>query len=192
MLLLLSSASTGQLIQYDPKTKTSKTLINSSSGKLRVANGVAVSKDNKYVYVQGMMDGAIGRYSIENGQIDDLHWAPIAGFPDNLVTRSEGLYGAIVIQHSFLTKILFHSTWGRNIIPRLPELPLGADDPCLIFHIPTDASSPVKYLEIHDIPACNCAVPHNDGYIYTSSYLLDGAIARFKNPFVSEEKIVIA
>jgi hypothetical protein len=114
--------------------------------------------------------------------VDDLHWAPTRGYPDNLVTRDDGLYGSIVMQRSLLTDILFHSTWGRKLFPRLPMPPLG-DDPCLIFHIPNEESAPVRYLEIQDMPACNCAVPHDDGYIYTSSYLLDGAVARFKNPF---------
>jgi hypothetical protein len=50
---MFSGAATGQLIQYDPRTQTSKVLIDSSSGSLRIGNGVAVSKDNKYIYVQG-------------------------------------------------------------------------------------------------------------------------------------------
>jgi hypothetical protein len=180
---MFSGAATGQLYKYDPFQKTSTLLIPADSHSLRIANGVAVSSDNKYVYVGGLLNEAVARYSLERQEMENLDWLPTHGMPDNLVVRDEGLYGAIAVPRTSISDMLFHSNWPRRILPRLP-LPGFGDDPCLIFFVPNNASEPSKYIKVEGMPACNCVVPHSDGFIYTSSYLLEGAIGRFKNPFL--------
>ena len=109
----------GRIVEYDPLTKKTVTLVKD----LNFANGVSVSHDQQSVLFNETGSYRVLSVAIEGEQrgetkviIDNL-----PGFPDNINRGSKGLYWfGLVSPRSKALDVLSNSAFTRKIVQRLP------------------------------------------------------------------------
>mgnify|MGYP000061564869 CR=1 FL=1 len=109
----------GRLIEFDPVTKQSKTLLDG----LNFANGVAVSHDQNWVVINETGTYRILKVGIADsnkGQVETLI-DNLPGFPDNISRGENGVYWfGLVSPRSKPLDMLSESAFLRKIVQRLP------------------------------------------------------------------------
>lgn len=109
----------GRLIEFDPETKKSQTILEG----LNFANGVAISHDQKWVLVN-----ETGTYRILKVGISDSNKGTVEtlidnlpGFPDNISRGENGVYWfGLVSPRSKPLDMLSGSAFLRKVVQRLP------------------------------------------------------------------------
>jgi sugar lactone lactonase YvrE len=117
---LLEHQGNGRLLAYDPKTKTTRTLL----GDLFFANGVAVSPDQSFVLVVETGAYRVQRYWLEGANrgraevfIDNL-----PGFPDGISSNGRDRFWlALVAPRDALLDRLLPHPFLRKTVARLPK-----------------------------------------------------------------------
>ncbi|KAF9624784.1 hypothetical protein IFM89_013865 [Coptis chinensis] len=89
LLLLLSGDNTGRLMKYNPQNGEVTVLLRG----LKMANGVALSKDNTYILVAETTRSRILRYWLQGpkARTSDV-FSQLSGHPDNIKRNSKGEY----------------------------------------------------------------------------------------------------
>ena len=109
----------GRLIEYDPATKSSRTLLDG----LNFANGVAISHDNKWVLINETGTYRVLRVGItpdNDGQVESVI-DNLPGFPDNISRGQNGVYWlGLVSPRSKPLDMLSGSAFLRKVVQRLP------------------------------------------------------------------------
>jgi len=121
MLDIMEHGGHGRLIEYDPTTNTSTTLLND----VNFANGVAVSHDQQSVLLNETGSYRILKVGISerNRGRKSLILENLPGFPDNINRGSNGLYWlGLVSPRSDILDALSNYGFIRKIIQRLPKL----------------------------------------------------------------------
>ncbi len=172
----------GRLLEYDPDTKTTTTLLSD----LYFANGVAVSPGGEFVLVNETSEYRVQKYWLKGektGQSEIL-MDNLPGFPDGISSNGKGTYWiAMPALRKEIIDNLASKPFVRKIILRLPEdlqpapdrhgFVLGIDGTGRIIHnlqYPSPESfSPITSVEEHE------------GYLYLGSLTYEG-FARVKAP----------
>src|SRR5262249_5930564 len=116
---VIESQPNGRFLAYDPKTKTTRVLLD----KIAFANGVAVSPDQTFVLVN-----ETGRYRVhrvwlsgpKQGQ-SDIFIDNLPGFPDGISSNGKDKFWLALVtpRDATLDKLLPHP-FLRKIVMRLP------------------------------------------------------------------------
>lgn len=117
---LLEHRGNGRLFAYDPKTKTTRTLL----GDLVFANGVAVSPDQSFVLVVETGKYRVHRFWLKGtkqGQAD-IFIENLPGFPDGISSNGKGKFWLALVtpRDAGLDKLLPHP-FLRKAVARLPK-----------------------------------------------------------------------
>lgn len=118
---ILEHGPNGRLLAYDPKTKTTRTVL----GDLSFANGVAVSPDQSFVLVV-----ETGAYRIHRVWLDganrgraEIFIDNLPGFPDGISSNGKDKFWlALVTPRDQLLDKLLPQPFLRKIVARLPKL----------------------------------------------------------------------
>jgi sugar lactone lactonase YvrE len=118
---LLEHGPNGRLFAYDPKTKTTRTLLRD----LCFANGVAVSPDQSFVLVVETGSYRVHRYWLngaKQGQ-SEIFIDNLPGFPDGISSNGKGEFWLALVtpRDAVLDKLLPHP-FLRKAVARLPKL----------------------------------------------------------------------
>jgi len=118
---LLEHGPNGRLFAYDPKTKTTRTLLRD----LCFANGVAVSPDQSFVLVVETGSYRVHRYWLngaKQGQ-SEIFIDNLPGFPDGISSNGKGEFWLALVtpRDPVLDKLLPHP-FLRKAVARLPKL----------------------------------------------------------------------
>ena len=97
--------------------------------------------------------------------------------PD-IATESDGthLYVCVGLLRSAVVDFIFTNRWARQIVPRLPERELGTE-PGGFVRINWKTGQMSKLFVLDGVPGGTTVKPHK-GFVYVSSYLADGFVAR--------------
>jgi sugar lactone lactonase YvrE len=118
---ILEHGPNGRLLAYDPKTKTTSTLL----GLLSFANGVAVSPDQSFVVVVETGAYRLHRYWLtgpKRGQAD-IFIDNLPGFPDGVSSNGKDKFWlALVTPRDQLLDQLLPHPFLRKVVARLPKL----------------------------------------------------------------------
>lgn len=110
----------GRLVEYDPTTKQSVTILDG----LNFANGVTISHDQNWVLVNETGTYRVLKVGINEtnkGQVKTLI-ENLPGFPDNISRGNHGLYWlGLVSPRSAPLDMLSGSAFLREVVQRLPE-----------------------------------------------------------------------
>lgn len=126
------SSGSGRLLRYDPKTNTSKVLLNGIS----FANGVALSENEDFILVNEVGKARIMKYHLKGDLVDqvetilDTPGSPdnirrvgndryLIGIPNPLLPDRFSLVADLILRHSFLTRWVSRVTYGIKMIPEL-------------------------------------------------------------------------
>jgi len=178
---LMEHRPNGRLLAYDPKTKTTRLVLD----KLYFANGVAVSPDQSFVLVVETGEYRVQRYWLTGSQRgkSDVFIDNLPGFPDGISSNGKDTFWlALVSPRDPSVDALLPKPFVRKIIMRLPEaiMPaatnygfvLGLDTDGRIVHNLQDPSG--SYAQITN-------VVENKGMLYLGS-LVEDAIGRLPVP----------
>lgn len=118
---LLEHQPNGRLLAFDPKTKTSRTVLKD----LYFANGVAVSPDQSFLLVVETGEYRIRRVWLKGpkkGQ-SEIFIDNLPGFPDGISSNGNGKFWLALVtpRNSLLDKLLPHP-FLRKVVARLPKL----------------------------------------------------------------------
>lgn len=117
---LLEHGLNGRLLAYDPKTQTTRTLLD----RLQFANGVAVSADQRFVLVVETGKYRVTRYWLEGdkqGQ-HDVFVDNLPGFPDGISARpGGGFWLALASPRDPILDAALPRPALRELIARLPQ-----------------------------------------------------------------------
>lgn len=118
---LLEHGPNGRLLAYDPKTKTTRTLLRD----LYFANGVAVSADQSFVLVVETGTYAVDRYWLKGTKQgkSEIFINNLPGFPDGISSNGKGEFWLALVapRDALLDKLLPHP-FLRKAVARLPKL----------------------------------------------------------------------
>lgn len=117
---LLEHRGNGRFLAYDPKTKTTRTLLRD----LTFANGVAVSSDQSFVLVVETAAYRIHRLWLTGpkaGQ-SDIFIEDLPGFPDGITSNGKGKFWLALVtpRDQTLDRLLPHP-FLRKVVMRLPK-----------------------------------------------------------------------
>jgi len=168
----------GRLLEYDPSTKKTRTLLD----KLAFANGIAVSPDGSYVLVNETFKYRINRHWLTGPKAgtNDFFKENLPGFLDGISRGENGLYWLAVIgQRDAGLDSILSGTLLRKILLRLPflmpkdaghhNMVLGLDEGGKVIHNLQDPSG--KFKEITSI--------HQEGKSLYLGTLKDSYIAQY-------------
>ena len=118
---ILEHQPNGRLLAFDPKTKTSRTVLND----LYFANGVAVSSDQSFLLVVETGVYRVRRVWLKGpkqGQ-SEIFIENLPGFPDGISSNGNGKFWLALVtpRDSTLDKLLPHP-FLRKVVARLPKL----------------------------------------------------------------------
>jgi sugar lactone lactonase YvrE len=118
---LLEHGGNGRFLSYDPRTKTTRTLLRD----LCFANGVAVSPDQSFVLVVETGAYRIHRFWLTGSKKDqsDIFIDNLPGFPDGISSNGKDRFWLALVtpRDQLLDKLLPHP-FLRKIVVRLPKL----------------------------------------------------------------------
>ena len=110
----------GRLLVYDPKTKTTTTLLDN----LYFANGVAVSPDDSFVLFNETFMYRIQKYWLkgEKAGTSEIVIDNLPGFPDNISSNGKGTYwvALFTVRNDFIDQTA-DKPFIRKLALRLPE-----------------------------------------------------------------------
>jgi sugar lactone lactonase YvrE len=112
LLEAMEGRKTGRLIEYDPETKKSRTLING----LFFANGVVVAQDGSYVLINETFDKRIWRYWLKGDKkgTKELFTDTLPAMVDGISQASNGNY--------WVAGVSIDQEPGFNLISKVPAL----------------------------------------------------------------------
>ncbi|HEY0430190.1 MAG TPA: SMP-30/gluconolactonase/LRE family protein [Pyrinomonadaceae bacterium] len=179
---ILEHGPNGRFLAYDPKTKTTRTLLRD----LRFANGVAVSPDQSFVLVvetgkyrlhRVWLNKAEANYGKSEIFIDNL-----PGFPDGLSANGKDRFWlALVTPRDKLLDQLLPHPFLRKVVARLPKF-LQPAPKRYSFVVALDTNGRVTENLQNGAPDCYAeianAVEHN-GSLYFGS-IGEGAVGRYR------------
>jgi sugar lactone lactonase YvrE len=117
---LLEHGPNGRLLSYDPKTKTTRTLLRD----LYFANGVAISADQSFVLVVETGTYAVDRYWLTGAKQgkSEVFINNLPGFPDGISSNGKGEFWLALVapRDVVLDKLLPHP-FLRKAVARLPR-----------------------------------------------------------------------
>jgi len=120
MLDLMSARPYGRLIRYDPKSGTTRVLLD----KLYFANGVAVAGDDSFVLVNETWRFRVRRLWLKGPEAgrSDLFADNLPGFPDGISGNRGGRFWVAfpAPRNAFMDLISPHP-WMKNLLTRLPQ-----------------------------------------------------------------------
>lgn len=117
---------------------------------------------------------------MSSGQVE-RNWATgLGGYLDNMYADKDGLFVAVVVLKNTITDLIFHNKIARHLITRLPPQKFGADPGGLIYVPYQKNHAPKKLIRVTNMPAVNSIHPRPDGWVYTSSYMMEGAVGRIR------------
>jgi len=174
----------GRLLAYDPKSKTTRVLLND----LYFANGVTLSPDESFVLVNETIAYRVTRYwlSGENQGQSDFFIENLPGVPDNITHNGKETYWlALVSQripaieflqaHPFIRKILMRlpSAWKPTPTPTRYGFVLGLSQEGKVIHNLQDPSG--------EFASVVTSAEEHDGMLYLGT-IGDSAIKRIIAP----------
>lgn len=112
--------SNGRLLAYDPKSKSTRTLLK----KLFFANGVAVSPDQSFVLVNETWEYRVIRYWLtgEKKGKSEIFIDTLPGFPDGISSNGKGVFWlALASPRNPMIDSLADKPFMRKVIMRLPK-----------------------------------------------------------------------
>ncbi len=122
---ILEHGPTGRLLAYDPKTKTTRTLLTN----LCFANGVAVSPDQSFLLVVETGMYRVYRVWLKPGSPGNSKWGAteifidnLPGFPDGITSNGKDRFWLALVtpRDELLDKLLPHP-FLRKMVARLPK-----------------------------------------------------------------------
>ncbi|MBM7571848.1 SMP-30/gluconolactonase/LRE family protein [Aquibacillus albus] len=129
---ILANSSTGRVLEYNPKTKQTRVLMND----LSFANGIALSEDEQHLLINETGKYRVWKLDVTSENISAFNQSTSAqiiidnlpGLPDNIMQGSDGRYwiGLVYPRNDFLDYSA-NKPWFRSIAMRLPSflLPKG-------------------------------------------------------------------
>ncbi|MCC5815131.1 MAG: SMP-30/gluconolactonase/LRE family protein [Leptospira sp.] len=118
---LLESKPHGRLLVYDPKAKTTKTLLKD----LYFANGVALSKNEDFVLVNETYRYRITKYWLKgkNAGKKEIFLGNLPGFPDNITRSKSGdFYLALFTVRNERMDNMHPSPFRKKMVSLLPKM----------------------------------------------------------------------
>ena len=178
---LMEGRGNGRLLAYDPKTKTTRTLVRD----LLFANGVTISPCQSYLLVNETWKYRILRYWLTGDKQGtwDVFFDNLPGFPDNIASNGSGLFWvALFTVRNPVADALAPHPFLRKVAWRLPQFLLPKAKP-FSFALGLDAAGVV----VHNLqgPAGRLSpvtsVNEFGGCLYLGS-IEDNAIGRVPAP----------
>jgi sugar lactone lactonase YvrE len=184
MLDMMEHRSSGRLLAYDPRTKSTQVVLDN----LYFANGVAISPDQSFVLVAESWEYRIQRYWLEGPKkgesetfIDNL-----PGFPDNITSNGKDIFWVAIIQgpetrrsldvllpKPFFRKLMLRVPLIKQPVPLRDSLILGLDkDGRVVFNLQDPEGN---FAQITNVTEFN-------GMLYLGS-LSESSIGRIPVPF---------
>jgi hypothetical protein len=179
---ILEHQSTGRLLAFDPKTKTTRLVL----GGLSFANGVAISPDQSFVLVNETSKYRVHKVWLHGAQagksaifIDNL-----PGFPDGISSNGKDKFWlALVTPRDDLLDKLLPYPFLRKAIWRLPPF-LRPAPKRYSFVLGLDPNGRVVDNLQNFFPDCYAQIANvveNDGYLYFGS-IGETSVGRFRLP----------
>jgi sugar lactone lactonase YvrE len=174
----------GRLLAYDPKSKTTRVLLND----LYFANGVTLSPDESFVLVNETVAYRITRYWLtgQNQGQSDFFIENLPGVPDNISHNGRETYWLALISqripaleflqaHPFIRKIIMRlpSAWQPTPTPTRYGFVLGLSQEGKVIHNLQDPSG--------EFASVVTSVKEHDGMLYLGT-ISDSAIKRITAP----------
>ncbi|WCL48450.1 SMP-30/gluconolactonase/LRE family protein [Leptospira sp. GIMC2001] len=125
---LLESRPYGRLLVYDPKNKTTTTLLE----KLFFANGVALSKNEDFVLVNETYRYRITKYWLKGSKsgTSEIFIDNLPGFPDNITRSDNGeFYLALFTKRNSQMDNMHPSPWKKKFTSFLPKFLWPSPEP---------------------------------------------------------------
>ena len=171
---LFSGEASGRLLVFDPASNRTVALL----GGLAFANGVEVAPDGSFVVVAEMMRARLWRVWLTGPQRGkaDVFVDALPGFPDNLESDGTHLYVCLGLLRNAVTDFVFTNRWARQIVPRLPERPLGTEAGGFV-RVNWKTGHTSQLFVVDGVHGGTTVKPHKE-HIYVSSYFVDGFVAR--------------
>lgn len=177
---LMEAKPHGRLLKYDPKTKTTSTLLKD----LYFANGVALSKNEEFLLVNETYRYRITRFWLKGPKkgTSDIFIDNLAGFPDNISRGSDGnFYLALFTVRNQTMDKMHPSPWKKKVVASLPKFLWPKPQP---FGFVAKISMEGNIMETYQDPSGEHLkeITHaveRDGYLYLGS-LHNDRIGKFK------------
>ncbi len=186
VLDVLSGRGFGRLLEYNPKTKTTRVLI----PDLSFGNGVVLAPDESYVLVSDQFRYTIKRYWLTGAKAgtEDVFADNLPGFVHNIFLDQDGvLWAAITQPRNLLVDGLSNLPWLRTQIAKLPATLFNTapsrDERQRSRGFVVKMNLQGQYLGLYGNPPAklntiSSAVMH-DGYLYVGS-ITGGPVIRHK------------
>jgi sugar lactone lactonase YvrE len=179
---LLEHRGNGRFLAYDPKTKTTRTLLRD----LTFANGVAVSSDQSFVLVVETAAYRIHRVWLTGpkGGQSDIFIDNLPGFPDGISSNGKGKFWLALVtpRDQTLDRLLPHP-FLRKVVMRLPKF-LQPAPKRYSFVLGLDLQGQVIDNLQNGAPDCYAQVANSverGGSLYFGS-IGEGAVGRYRLP----------
>lgn len=120
MLEILEHEKHGRIIEYDPLSKTSRSIM----GDLSFANGVTISPDGRFLLIAETGEYRVWKHWLSgpNSGNSEIVIDNLPGFPDNIHIGDNGRYWVgLTAPRNALLDSLSARPWLRKVIQRLPE-----------------------------------------------------------------------
>jgi sugar lactone lactonase YvrE len=177
---ILEHGPNGRLLAYDPKTRTTRTLL----GNLSFANGVAVSPDQSFVLVVETGAYRIHRVWLEGasrGRVE-IFIDNLPGFPDGISSNGKDKFWLALVtpRDTTLDKLLPHP-FLRKVVARLPKF-LQPAPKRYSFVLGLDSSGRVTENLQDGSPQCYAEIANaveRKGSLYLGS-IGEGAVGRYR------------
>ena len=182
MVDIMEHGGHGRLLEYDPKTGNTKTLIKG----LNFANGVAVSPEDDFVLVNETGSYQVLRYWLKGPKKGtyDIIIDNLPGFPDNISPGLDGRFWiALVSPRNPILDSLSEYPFLRKVIPRIPEF-LRPSAQKYGHIIAIDKQGRIT----QNLQDPDPAVPLNTGVAETRDYLYIGSLATEFIPRLDKSK----
>ncbi len=116
---ILEHRGSGRLLAYIPSTRETRVVLND----LAFPNGLALSQDERYLFLAETANYRILRYERDSQQPAEIFIDELPGFPDNLNRGLDGrIWAGIVAPRMSLLDRLADKPLVRKMLQRLPEI----------------------------------------------------------------------
>jgi sugar lactone lactonase YvrE len=184
MLDMMEHRPSGRLLAFDPKTNSTRILLDN----LYFANGVAVSPDQTFVLVVESWEYRIQRYWLEGPKKgeSEIFIDNVPGFPDNITSNGKDLFWLAIIQgpetrrsldvllpKPFFRKLMMRVPLIKPPVPLRDSLILGLDmDGRVVFNLQDPEGNFAQITNVTEF----------DGKLYLGS-ISESSIGRIPVPF---------